>query len=386
MGSLKVTRTFRKKVVEFPLYTTDGHSYVRVEKSPVLKFKDRTETEEFIDFTDAKKLIIEYFTFNDHRYFVTLYLKSLFDEDNQVVWQNPMENTVDFILYKDFLRFEIGNHYNTFRLLNYFIRIFLICLLETEKDDSVCQDLVTKIIHIIANIILLPYPINDDAIFKEVRKFYELAEFLLKAGEACNHFPTVLPRFDDQQLEDFTKIGESFQKLLPKTSKFVEFDFTIIDSEALNIARKEITHKYWDIRTLFNDGGVSLKKLFFFQSFSILDLSIRYSFCWFNSGFKNTNNTIWLTFQFRINSMLVNRNSFDILPKIRNLEAVSLVTELINEIPSIIEQLDKLSNVPIKSSTANDISQKSDSTADNLKQQLFNWQIIHAIRNPSSGN
>ena len=82
--------------------------------------------------------------------------------------------------------------------------------------------------------------------------------------------------------------------------------------------------------------------------------------------------------------MLVNRNSSELLPNIRKVNEVNLVPELINEIPSIIEQLDKLSEVPIKSSTANDISPKSDSTADNLKQQLLNWQIIHAIMNSSS--
>ena len=48
---------------------------------------------------------------------------------------------------------------------------------------------------IIANIILLPLPINDHEIFKRVEKFYELAEFLLKIEEACQHFPNVLPQF-----------------------------------------------------------------------------------------------------------------------------------------------------------------------------------------------
>ena len=87
---------------------------------------------------------------------------------------------------------------------------------------------------------------------------------------------------DEKQLEDFSKIGKDLRELLPKTSKFVEFDFKAIDSEDMKIAQKEITHKYWDIRNLFNDGAVSLKNysfsrisafwIFQFISFSIVFL------------------------------------------------------------------------------------------------------------------
>ena len=322
MGSIMVIRKFKKKVVEFHLDTCDGHSCVRVEKSPVLKFMERTESGEYIDFTDAKNLIIEYFKFNDQRFFMALYLKSLFEEDKKVVWQNPMEGTVDGILYEDFLRFEIGNNRETFVGLDYFYKIFLASLVETGKEgrnsedlsgntaeigvtslkgelslanvnlslpsgshSTQCRDnegclgaivdathLITKISHIIANIILLPLPINDDEIFKKVRKFYELAEFLLKIQEACQHFPNVLPQLSDKQLEDFSKIGKDLGNSLPKTSKFVEFDFEAIDNEDMKIARKEITHKYWDIRTLFNDGAINLKKVILFAEFQHLGL------------------------------------------------------------------------------------------------------------------
>ena len=45
MGTIKVTRKIGKKVVEFHLDTSDGHSCVRVEKSPVLKFMELLRVE-----------------------------------------------------------------------------------------------------------------------------------------------------------------------------------------------------------------------------------------------------------------------------------------------------------------------------------------------------
>ena len=435
MGTIIVKRVFGKKLVEFHLDTKDSHTGVRIKQIPVLKFVERTESGEYIDFTDAKNLIIEHFKFNDQRFFMALYLESLFEEDKEIEWQNPMKDTVDGIIYKDFLRFEIGNNRETFVGLYYFYKIFLASLVETGKEcrnsedlsgntaeisvtplkgelslanvnlsppsdshSTQCRDnegcfgaivdathLITKISHIIANIILLPLPINDDLIFERVRRFYELAEFLCKIRDACQHFPAVLPQLSDKQLEDYSKIGENFRELLPKTSKFVEFDFEVIDNEELRIARKEITHKYWSIPELFYDDGVSLKKLFFFQNFSILDLSIQKVFHCYNFEFYNTEFTIWLTFQFRLNSKLVNRNSFDLLPKIRNVNQVDLVTELINEIPSILIQLNQTSDIPIKSRASNDISSKSDNVADILEQQLLNWKIIYAIMKNSPG-
>ena len=67
---------------------------------------------------------------------MALYLKSLFEEDKKVVWQNPMKGTVDGILYEDFLRFEIGNNKETL-IAGLFLQNIMICLLKTGKDDTV---------------------------------------------------------------------------------------------------------------------------------------------------------------------------------------------------------------------------------------------------------
>ena len=379
MGTIIVTRKFEKKVVEFHLDTKDNHTGVRIKETPVLKFEELTETGELIDFNDAKNFINDYSEFNDQRFFMSLYLKSLFEEDEVVVWQNLMKGTVDGLLYEDFLRFEIGNNEETFELLNNFYKIFLISLVETGKDDSVWKDLIMNITRIIGNIILFPLPINDDEIFKRVGKFYELADFLLKIGKACIHFPSVLPQLDKEQLVQFSEIGENFQNSLPKTPKFVEFNFDTINKEDMKNAQKEITHKYWDILTLFDDGAVSLKRLFYCQNFSILDFSIYCAFFEFplTITFGNSLNSLWFALQFRINSKLVSCNNFN-LSKISHMKKLDLGKELMKEIPIIIEQLDKISQIPITSNTANDTLPESVNIKD-LKQQLLDLRLIHAI-------
>ena len=378
MGTIIVTRKFEKKVVEFHLDTKDNHTGVRIKETPVLKFEELTETGELIDFNDAKNLIDDYLILSDQRFFISLYLKSLFEEDEVVVWQNLMKGTVDGLLYEDFLRFEIGNNEETFELLNNFYKIFLISLVKTGKDVSVWKDLIMNITRIIGNIILLPLPVNDNKIFKRVRKFYELADFLLKTGKACIHFPSVLPQLDKEQLVQFSEIGENFQNSLPKTPKFVEFNFDTISKEDMKNAQKEITHKYWYILTLFDDGHVSLKRLFYCQNFSIWDFSIYCAFnFWLIITFDYLVSALWFSLQFRINSKLVERNNFN-LSKISHMKKLDLGKELMKEIPIIIEQLDKISQIPITSNTANDTLPESVNIKD-LKQQLLDLRLIHAI-------
>ena len=119
--------------------------------------------------SDPENLIKEYSKFHDERFLVSLYLRSLFEEE--IKWENPIVKSPDDFLYEPFLLYEIGNNKQTFLLLDKAYRLFKDRLLETERNNRGYEHLVTKITGIIANIILLPLPIDYDAVFVKIVKF-----------------------------------------------------------------------------------------------------------------------------------------------------------------------------------------------------------------------